>query len=369
MLRNYALSSGLVDAIAVGRGEEIVPTIIDELINNGELSEHVYTGHKGPTIGRTAYHVEAKVRDSSHVFTVSEGCREKPCTFCSTGHFSRGHLAKPIEQIEEELEDLRRSRGIKKRMRLIIPDDNPWSPLMNVTDEEGFRLSREQRLNRVTQIGEVFRKYDVGFISFLDMPAAKDLELMEILRWSGMKLGLIGIESINPNVLANMTKQNKVEDYALAANNFRQTGIYSNSTVVFVPDVDTVQTAAHTGRTLREAGIDYSTFFIATPLVGTLNFGELRGKMIDPEWYTERRNLLNQAFRAKKTSMKQSWQMIVEAYSAFYNKQYFASHIPRMLKRTWVSEKSNNLGSKLRRTAFGIVYPLSTSRVHGSYLT
>lgn len=349
-IRNYVFDTGLVDTIMIGRAEENIPLFLDDLVKGSTLKD-TYRGDKTNFIISPSYHAETNNREVGYLLSVSEGCKDKPCTFCSAGQFSAGFIIKPIEQIEKEIIELKAAKN-QEKLFVLITDDNPWSPLMRMHGQNGDYLRLDEKKKRVVQISDLFKKHRVSYISFLDSVVSKDAELMKTLADGGLRLGLIGIESINQTSLKKMDKQNKVSDYGQIARNFNDNGAYSNVTYILDPEVDTIDSAKEAGKTLRELGFDYVNFFIKTPFFGTSDFIDLQTKLLDPYESTERRNLVNQTYRTEHTSVQTSYLMLDAAYKEFYNLNYFINKSRKFRK----NDKKENLG--LNKTFVKIAYSL-----------
>jgi len=330
-IRDYVLGTGVVDAVMVGRAEETLPLFLDDLLNGREIKT-VYRDTRTTKFMSPLYSIRNGDRFQKEAFSISEGCKNKPCTVCSPGNFFLGFGANSPEQIESDLIQLKEARGIEDRIALLIIDSNAWSPIVDIKHEGGRSFDYTEKRARITEIADLFRRHNVEFFSFVDSHTAEDLELMQILRKGGMRLGLIGIESLNGRTYRKI-KQESPPDYRRIAQNFKDAGIYSHVTYVFDPDVDTIESARASAKKLRELGFDYAVFFIASPLIGIGSSRYVKDRLLDPLEYTERRSFLNQAYRTSETSIKTARKMLDEAYKKFYNGSYFSRKALAFRKR------------------------------------
>jgi radical SAM superfamily enzyme YgiQ (UPF0313 family) len=76
--------------------------------------------------------------------------------------------------------------------------------------------------------------------------AARDSELLDLMRRSGCAIVYIGFESINPETLKGYNKQQTVEDIREAISRFHEYGIRIHGMFVFGGDADTVDTIRQT---------------------------------------------------------------------------------------------------------------------------
>jgi radical SAM superfamily enzyme YgiQ (UPF0313 family) len=337
ILRQYALDTGWVDSISVGRAEEILPLFLDD-IHLGKKIKKIYRKSREKGIARPLRRAEQPARTVAPTIDLGEGCRTSPCDFCSPGYFYRGNQRINPDVLEKDLESL---YGEERQFHNVLSaSDNPFSRIV-LRDEEGNQLPEEEVYEYAQKITDILREYNVHSAMFIDSKVAEDKKLLEILgKQRALSLGFIGIESINPEVLRRMNKQHNEKRYQEYADNLNEARIYSNCTYVFDPEEDSIESAIEAAAKIRDYGFNYATFFVKTPLVGTSFFKDFQGnaddnsesRLLDPVTYRERSNLLNLTYRSEKISMKQAHDMVKTAYKEFY-RGYTRRNLGLILRR------------------------------------
>jgi radical SAM superfamily enzyme YgiQ (UPF0313 family) len=100
--------------------------------------------------------------------------------------------------------------------------------------------------------------------------AAKDPELLDMMRRSGCQSLFIGFESINPESVQNVHKvQNSTKEYEHAIREIHKRGIMINGSFVFGLDGDTPETFDATVDWIVKNRIETVTSHILTPYPGT----------------------------------------------------------------------------------------------------
>lgn len=184
----------------------------------------------------------------------SRGCPFN-CTFCCvTEMFGRHYRHRSIESV---LEELARYQGQK----IFFCDDNftadpkHTKELLRGIIDRGIKLKRWGAQVRVD--------------------AAKDDELLELMRRSGCGIVYIGFESVNPATLESYNKKQTVEDIEEAIKRFHHYKIRIHGMFVFGADTDTVDTIRQTADFALRTKIDSVQFMTLTPFPGTPFYYEI----------------------------------------------------------------------------------------------
>ena len=195
----------------------------------------------------------------------SRGCPFN-CTFCCvTEMFGRRYRFRSTESI---LKELARYPG----KNVFFCDDNFTADpkrskeLLKGIIDRGIRLKRWGAQVRVD--------------------AARDSELLDLMRRSGCAIVYIGFESINPETLKGYNKQQTVEDIREAISRFHEYGIRIHGMFVFGGEADTVDTIRQTAEFALEAQIDSVQFMTLTPFPGTPFYNQLEneGRILTRDW-------------------------------------------------------------------------------------
>jgi radical SAM superfamily enzyme YgiQ (UPF0313 family) len=118
--------------------------------------------------------------------------------------------------------------------------------------------------------------------------AARDPELLDLMRDAGCITVFIGFESVDPATLAEMKKNQSVEDIRRAVREIRARGINVHGMFVFGFDTDTPATVRATVDFALAERIDTAQFLILTPLPGSAFYDEASsgGRLLDRQWDT-----------------------------------------------------------------------------------
>lgn len=195
----------------------------------------------------------------------SRGCPYN-CTFCCvTEVFGRRYRHRSVDSVLEEL-TMHRGKNI------FFCDDNfAANPeftkeLLRAMINDGIKLKRWGAQVRAE--------------------AARDDELLALMKRSGCGIVYIGFESINPATLKNYKKQQTVEDIEEAIRRFHDYGIRIHGMFVFGADTDTVDTIRETARFALRTRIDSIQFMNLTPFPNTPFYDKLEAedRIITRDW-------------------------------------------------------------------------------------
>lgn len=116
--------------------------------------------------------------------------------------------------------------------------------------------------------------------------AARDPEMLELMRCSGGDMAFVGLESINPATLAALNKQQSVDEVRECVRRFHEYGIRVHGMFIFGSEADTVQTIRDTVDFALDSLIDSLQFAILTPLPGTPLYQKLEaeGRLLTKQW-------------------------------------------------------------------------------------
>jgi len=236
----------------------------------------------------------------------SRGCPFN-CTFCSvTPMFGRHYRFRSTDKVLNELA-LYRGRSV------FFCDDN--------------FTANPARSKELLQ-GMISRK--IGLKSWgaqVRVEAARDDELLELMRRAGADIVYIGLESINPATLKRYNKQQTVEDISYGIRRFHQYGLRVHGMFVLGSDSDTVQTIRDTLDFALESKVDTIQFLMLTPLPGTPLFEKLEaeGRLLTRDWQLYDGH--HAVFRPAQMSPEQLQSETVQAMRRFYSaRNIFKNH-------------------------------------------
>lgn len=255
----------------------------------------------------------------------SRGC-PFDCTFCCvTKMFGRRYRHRCSESILQEL-------AAYEGKHIFFCDDN-FTAAPHLTKEllRGI-IDRGIRLK--------------GWGAQVRVDAARDDELLDLMRRSGCSIVYIGFESINPETLKAYNKQQTVEDIKEAISRFHQYGIRIHGMFVFGGDADTADTIRQTADFALEARIDTIQFMVLTPMPGTPFFDRLEkeDRILTYDW-----SLYDGHHTVFKPVLMTAEELQAETVKAL--KRFYA--LPNILRNVphtgWASALNRSIGWGLTR--------------------
>lgn len=227
----------------------------------------------------------------------SRGCPFN-CTFCSvTPMFGRKYRYRSTEKV---LEELSRYDG----RHIFFCDDN-------------FAADRSRSMELLQ--GIIDRRIGIkGWGAQLRVEAARDDELMEMMRRTGCHIVYLGLESINADTLKAYNKKQSVEDIADAVRRYHAYGMRVHGMFVLGGDDDTVETLRETVDFALKLRIDTVQFLMLTPLPGTPLFAKLEkeGRLLTRDW--ELYDGHHAVFQPARMTAEQLQAETVRAFQRFY---------------------------------------------------
>jgi Radical SAM superfamily len=268
-----------------------------------------------------AQHV-SRTSGSLSSIDLGRGCPYQ-CSFCTIinvqGRKSRFRSADDLEKIVRE----NFAQGIK---RFFITDDNfarnrQWEPLFD-------------RLIAMRE-GE---KMNIGFTIQVDTLCHKIPNFIEKASRAGVRRVFIGLENINPdNLLAAKKRQNKITDYRVMLQKWRDHGAITYAGYILGFPADTKESILRDIEIIkRELPIDILEFFFLTPLPGSEDHKTLlsKGVWMDPDL---NKYDLNHRVSHHSTMSDREWE---EAYRAAWLAYYTPEHLRTILRRCAASKVS-----------------------------
>jgi len=191
-----------VDHVFIGEGEEIWPEFLIDLENGRAKERYDATGRVYP-LDRSPlprYDLLDPERYNRITIQTTRSCPHS-CTFCASGILLRGpYRKKPIELVQRDLDAI----------SAIWPQ-----PFIELADDNTFVDKRWSR-----QLVEAMIPYRLKWFTESDITLADDPELVALLRESGCRQVLIGLEDVDETSVATLEKRSfkrkRVKDYARA---------------------------------------------------------------------------------------------------------------------------------------------------------
>ena len=248
-------------------------------------------------------------------FDAGRGCPFQ-CSFCTIinvqGRKSRWRSADDIERIVRQ----NAAEGIK---RFFITDDNfarnrNWEAIFDRLIE--LRENQDLRINFLIQVDTLAHKIP----NFIEKAAR-----------AGCRYAFIGLESINPDNLVHMKKnQNRITEYRKMFQAWKNAGMITYAGFIMGLPGDTPASIKRDIEIVqRELPVDLLEFTMLTPLPGSEDHQKLheQGVWMDPD--LNKYDLETVTVKHPKMSGEE-WQ---QAYADIWNWYYSDEHVLRLMRR------------------------------------
>jgi radical SAM superfamily enzyme YgiQ (UPF0313 family) len=255
----------------------------------------------------------------------SRGCPMN-CTFCSVTAFNgRRFRRRKLASVMQELKEI-------PQTKVLIADDNVigHGPRDIAWTKEFFRSIIDARLGKI-------------FFAQASLQIGQDPELLKLSAKAGLKVVLIGMESVNADSLRSYKKGINLEHleqrrYAALIRNIRKAGIAVLGAFVLPSDMDGYDVFAATLRFIRSTGIDIIQTTKPTPLPGTQLWEAMiaDNRIIDTDfpraWQDYRLSRL--VFEPHKMTRQEAYRGFTELRQTFYSPR---ETIRRTLNTLWTT--------------------------------
>jgi radical SAM superfamily enzyme YgiQ (UPF0313 family) len=249
------------DAVVIGEAENVWPRLIDDL-TRGRLQK-LYQGDFADF--KKPFFPKRELMSKEYTFgsiQTSRGC-PLDCEFCSVKAFNGAQFR------QREIDDVMREMATIPQKMLFFTDDNlvGYSAASRERVKDLFRQMIEKKVNK-------------KWFCQTSINVADDDDLLRLARLSGCMMVLVGIESIDENVLkGNMNKQintrKGVQYYYKLIEKLHGNGIVVLGTMVFGSDEAGSDNFEKTTKFYKKSGLDIPWPGILTPYPGTKLFERL----------------------------------------------------------------------------------------------
>lgn len=245
----------------------------------------------------------------------SKGC-PMDCSFCSVTRFNgRKFRRRPVDNVIDEL------AMIPNRFVFIL-DDN----ILGYGDKDWLIEFFNKILER--QI----KKY---FFAQASMKLGEDIELVRLAHRAGLRLVVVGIESINTKVLKNFNKELNARyasknEYATQLRNIRKGGVAILGCFILGGDYDDICSFKNTLEFIKKSHIDVLQLSKPTPLPGTRFYASLdsENRIIDKNYPGAWKDykFTRMLFKPKNLSIE-------DVYEGFYYIKRIYYSLPQRIRR------------------------------------
>ena len=246
-------------------------------------------------------------------FQTSRGCPFN-CSFCSvTGMFGKAYRFRSTKNVIDELR-----RYDHKKNTIFFYDDN-------------FAANRKRAKELVQAM--IREKLMFKWSTQVRVDIAKDPELVSLMKEAGCHTVYIGMESVNPNSLKSMKKQQTVEEMAQAMQVFHKNRIHVHGMFVYGFDDDDWHTVKETVRFAKKVQFSSTQFMILTPLPGSEFYDRVRyeDRIQFHDWALY--DAHHAVFKPKRLSLFELQRAQIFSHSKFYS---FIRVIRQAISFAWV---------------------------------
>lgn len=258
------------DFVIRGEGEDPLMAFIDEWEKSGDFSTVPALSYKkngnvihNPTMEVTPdmdnipfpdfslFQGKNKILAQGSVVPIqtSRGCPFH-CTFCAvTPMFGKRYRFRSIENVLKELRQYRNGNHF-----IFFYDDNFTANPKHTKELLAAMIEEKLTFKWSTQVR---------------VDAAKDPELIKMMKKAGCHTVFIGFESVNPDSLNELKKNQEVEDIVKAIKIFRKHHIHIHGMFILGLDQDNWKTVKKTVRFAKKHRLTSVQFMIMTPLPGS----------------------------------------------------------------------------------------------------
>jgi radical SAM superfamily enzyme YgiQ (UPF0313 family) len=244
----------------------------------------------------------------------SRGCPFN-CSFCSvTGMFGRRFRFRSAANILEELRKYDHPKNY-----IFFYDDN---------------FTADPRRAKTLLKAMIKEKFRFKWSTQVRADVAKDPELVRLMRKAGCHTLFIGLESVNPDSLKNMKKNQTVADITRAVRILRKKHIHVHGMFVYGFDEDDWKTVRRTIRFAKKARLTSTQFLILTPLPGSEFYRKIieAGRILFQDWALY--DAHHTVFLPKRFSMAGLQKAQIVSHRKFYSR---LEMIKNLFRFQWVA--------------------------------
>ena len=259
---------GYADSVVIGEAEDTWPTMIEDLKNHALESK--YYSKNNTDLSSVVYDQSAyagkKYKDIGMI-QFSRGCKFK-CDFCSIHAFYRDNIrCRDLHNVVEEI------RGRKEKFFFFI-DDNLF------TDED-----------KAKELFKALIPLKKKWFCQISIDAARDIELLKLMKQSGCLGALIGFESLNIENLKVMKKAANLQniDYDKILANLYDCNLMVYGTFVIGYDFDTENSLNELVIFALKNQFMIANFNPLMPMPGTTLYERLmqENKLVHQRWWLD----------------------------------------------------------------------------------
>lgn len=240
----------------------------------------------------------------TNIVHTSRGCPFR-CDFCYNSSKNHQFVNRPIPDVIADI------RKIKSRHIMFIDDNFAGNPQWT-----------KQFLRAIMPMKLIWQ-------AAVSINAAKDAELLDLMKQSGCHSLFIGFESINPSSVKDVHKvQNSTQEYEQAIQAIHSRGIMINGSFVFGLDGDTPETFSATVEWIVRNKIETVTSHILTPYPGTALYDRMLAENRITSHDLSRYNTANVVFQPIHMTAEELYRGYLGVYREVYSLKNIIRRLP-----------------------------------------
>ncbi len=301
------------DSVVVGEAESVWPRVVADA-DAGRLERLYQAQDLGdfahPRIPRRDI-IDARHYWLPNAVQTARGCPHD-CSFCSVTLFNGRQLRmRDVDNVLAELEPLRRSSLLRKRLVVFVDDNIAAKP------------------SRARELFTALIPMNVLWGSQACVTLGNDEELVALAAESGCRVLLVGFETLSHQALVEVNKRhNKVEQYEDALRTFRRYGILVVGTFIFGLDADDESAFRVTLEFAERSKLVLAQFGMLSLFPGTRIYQRFLDEMrVEPAFWSKSLWELRPIFEPKRMS----WERLSEGTYQMGRRFYSYPSIVRRL--------------------------------------
>lgn len=300
------------DSVVIGEAEDIWPTVLDDF-SKGKLKQFYHQQHF-PDLSKPRV-ADYGLLKHKYLFSAIQTTRGCPynCEFCSViAYNGREQRHKPVEDVVTQIKNIKDVRQRKKEMIFIVDD--------NLTSDKEY----------AKKLFRAMIPLKVRWFAQLSANFADDEELLRLAHKSGLRVAVIGFESVNQDSLNSVRKINIVKKYGQLLDKLRRYKIIVLGLFILGLDSDTKKTFKQTLNFCRLYKIPFAFFQSLRPLPGTPLFERMKKerRIITTDWSKYDKVVL----KPKLMSVYELERGNLWLYRKFYSVENIARNLSSLLK-------------------------------------
>ena len=297
--------------VVVGEGEVLWPKLLADFLNGGLKSRYTQKPGEDFNLAHSPmprYDLLNIEKYNRLTVQTSRGCPHR-CNFCASSILlTPKYKVKPIDKVIAEI------RYIKSL----------WpQPFIEFADDNSFVLRDHYKA-----LLKALKEENVHWFTEADVSIAEDEDLLDLMKESGCRQVLIGLESPNRGGLENVElrrnwKQDKQPYYEWAINQIQSRGVSVNGCFILGLDGDTPEIFDHVYEFVKRTSLFEVQITVLTPFPGTPLYEQFKreGRLIeDRAWH--KCTLFDVNYFPKQMSVKELEDGITKFSKQIYDKTF-----------------------------------------------